>query len=56
MLLNDLVSPHIPEEYINQKILIVDDDIYNILGFKAILESQLDMRFVDKICCHAGNG
>ena len=38
------------------KILIVDDDIYNIEGVKSILECNFEMRFVDIICDQALNG
>ena len=39
-----------------QKILIVDDELYNIEAFKGILETKFEINYTELICDHAMNG
>lgn len=40
----------------SKKILIVDDEIFNIEALKGILESHLRLEPVEEICKHAMDG
>ena len=41
---------------INKRILVVDDEVFNIVAIKCILESVFNLNHTDEFCDEAFNG